>query len=66
MELLVALFEGDAQGPGLRLLDRSRDPELVRQVRRWFAELHRAEVAHLEEGGTHLRAVRPAEDEPES
>ena len=34
---LVALFEGDPQDSGLRLLARTRNPRLVRQVRQWFA-----------------------------
>ncbi len=34
---MVALFEGDPQDSGLRLLARTRNPRLVRQVRQWFA-----------------------------
>ncbi len=45
---LVVLFEGDAGGPGLRLVDRTRDPQLVRQVRQWFATRRRAELAEIE------------------
>jgi hypothetical protein len=59
-EHIVALFEGDPTGSGLRLLARSRDPKLVRQVRQWFAADRRAEVTRLEREGEVpcLREVR--------
>ena len=44
---LVALFEGDPQGSGMRMLARSRAPELVELVRNWFAARARAEAESL-------------------
>ena len=62
---LVALFEGEARG-GLRLLEQTRDPGLVRQVREWFATERRLELEHLEREGDapRLRAVS-SEEEPD-
>jgi len=42
---IVALFEGDPQDSGLRLLARTRNPRLVRQVRQWFASDHGDELS---------------------
>ncbi len=62
-EELVAIFEGDVDGTGLRLIARSRDPGLVRRVRSLFAEQSREQAGDLERGsaGRHLRQVRDPE-----
>ena len=51
---IVALFEGDSQDSGLRLLARTRNPRLVRQVRQWFASDH----------GDELSCHTPSTDKP--
>ena len=66
-EQMVALFEGDPQGLGLRLLDRTRDPQIVRAVRCWFATQRRAELAGLDrdDDSPPVRLVRPEDgDDP--
>lgn len=45
---LVALFQGDPQGSGMRILARTRDKRLVRHVREWFLKQRRAEIVELE------------------
>ncbi len=44
---MVALFQGDAADGGLRLLARTRDPALVRQVRRWFLTRSRTDAERV-------------------
>ena len=43
--LTVALFEGDPQGSGLRLLDRTQNKQLVAYVQRWFAKQAKGDLA---------------------
>lgn len=61
-EALVALFEGDPQGSGMRMLARSRSPELVAIVREWFATERRAELARLERDPNGSPRLRPVPD----
>ena len=61
---MVVLFSGDPTKDGLRLEERTRDPDLVDQVRAWFATKRRGDVARLERGDrpAHLEVV--PEDDP--
>ena len=54
---LVALFEGDPQGAGMRMLARSRSPELVEMVREWFTSRAQAEADSLAEARTEAEAA---------
>ena len=64
-EQTVALFEGDPQGSGLRLLARTRNRRFVQQARRWFAANGRADLAQLDRDAGEAPGLTHEEGKPQ-